>query len=253
MQGQAACPRILNTMRPKLICHMISSIDGRLLVDRWSKPAAGIDPEVLRGHYDQVAERFEADGWIVGRKSMGGLTKNPPREQPAIPEAIERVTHHGNRSGRGLAVLLDPHGKLHYGRDEVMGDHVVAVLGEGVSDAYLAELRQDGVSYVFAGPDGRDTKRALDIIGDEFDAGTLLLEGGGIVNGALLEAGLIDEISVLIYPGIDGLSGVPGIFDHLGAPGHQPAKGLSLRHQATETLSGGMVWLHYLVEEAPKN
>jgi riboflavin biosynthesis pyrimidine reductase len=83
------------------------------------------------------------------------------------------------------------------------------------------------------------------------EIGTLLLEGGGTINGAFLKAGLIDEISVLMYPGIDGLAGVPSIFEYSGEDGEQPAAGRSLRHLATETLGGGMVWLHYRVEESP--
>jgi len=55
---------------PKIICHTMSSIDGRLLADRWTAPAAGIDADTLRQHYEQVAARFDADGWIVGRKTM---------------------------------------------------------------------------------------------------------------------------------------------------------------------------------------
>jgi riboflavin biosynthesis pyrimidine reductase len=31
----------------------------------------------------------------------------------------------------------------------------------------------------------------------------LLLEGGGHINGAFLQAGLVDEISLLLVPGVD--------------------------------------------------
>lgn len=34
---------------------------------------------------------------------------------------------------------------------------------------------------------------------------TLLLEGGGHINGAFLEGGLVDELSLLIVPGIDAM------------------------------------------------
>ncbi len=77
-----------------------------------------------------------------------------------------------------------------------------------------------------------------------------LLEGGGKINGSFLKAGLIDEISVLIYPGVDGLAGVPSIFEYVGKPDEKPAEGQSLRHIGTETLDGGMVWLRYAVEKS---
>lgn len=237
-------------MYPRIICHMVSSIDGRLLVDRWTKPALGIAGDVVRRHYEETASRFDADGWIVGRKTMEEMVEGGD-VHPLEPTGGNgpRDTHVADRNGRDIAVSVDPHGKIYYGQDNVGGDHVVAVLGEQVSDDYLAELRKDGVSYLFAGPDGRDLGRALEILGETFGAKTLLLEGGGGINGAFLKAGLIDEISLLIYPGIDGLARIPCIFEYDGMIDERPAAGQSLRHISTDTLEGGTIWLRYHVEK----
>ena len=43
--------------------------------------------------------------------------------------------------------------------------------------------------------------------------------------GGFLAAGLIDELSTLICPAIDGLAGVPAIFEHSAPPGSHPAGG----------------------------
>ncbi|WP_267354094.1 MULTISPECIES: RibD family protein [unclassified Methylobacterium] len=238
-------------MRPKIICHMVTSIDGRLHPSRFSGPAAGVDGGILRRHYEEVAGRLDGEGWIVGRTTMAEIAKGQPRTPAMVPGDL-RETHMADRKGRDLAVAVDPQGKVHYGRDDAGGDHLVAVLGEGVSDAYLAELREDGVSYLFAGPDGHDLRRAMDTLGETFGVRTLLLEGGGAINGAFLKAGLIDEISLLIQPAVDGLAGVASIFDHRGEPDERPAAGLALRHLHTETLEGGTVWLRYRVEDAPR-
>jgi riboflavin biosynthesis pyrimidine reductase len=125
----------------------------------------------------------------------------------------------------------------------------VAVLGEQVPGDYLAELREDGVSYLFAGPDGSNLHRAMHTLGEAFGVKTILLEGGGRINGAFLKARLIDEISLLVYPGIDGLAGVSSIFEFVGGADERPANGQSLRHTATETLEGGMVGLQYKVKK----
>jgi riboflavin biosynthesis pyrimidine reductase len=236
-------------MRPKIICHMMSSIDGRLFFDRWTAPAKGINASSLRSHYDQVASQFDSDGWIVGRTTMEEIMGvNPPREVKLMAAGLGS-THIADRKRRDVAVAIDPHGKLHYGQDNAGGDHIIAVLGEAVSDHYLNELREDGVSYLFAGPDGSDLRGALEILGEGFGLKTLLLEGGARINGSFLKEGLIDEISLLVYPGIDGLTGVPTIFEYAGTKDEQPAAGQSLRHLATETLEGGMVWLRYRVEK----
>ncbi|WP_286159037.1 dihydrofolate reductase family protein [Methylobacterium sp. Leaf456] len=125
------------------------------------------------------------------------------------------------------------------------------MLSEAVPDAYLAGLREDGVSYVFAGPDGRDLAKVMDALGGTFGVETLLLEGSAAVNGSFLKAGLIDEISVLIHLAVDGLAGVQSIFEYQGEPDELPGAGQALRHMSTEMLEGGMVWLRYAVEPKP--
>jgi 5-amino-6-(5-phosphoribosylamino)uracil reductase len=128
---------------------------------------------------------------------------------------------------------------------------VVAVLGEQVSDGYLAELREDGVSYVFAGPAGDDLLRAMEEIAALFSVKTLLLEGGGGINGAFLKLKLIDEFSTLIRPAVDGVAGSQCIVDYDGPEGDRPGAGQSLRLTHCETLEGGTVWLRHAVEPAP--
>ena len=226
---------------------MATSIDGRLLVERWTRPASGIAANLIHRHYEALAARLKADGWLVGRKSMAPYANGRARAfDNASP--LPRATHLATRSAGVLAIAVDPSGKLHYGRDNIDGDPIVTILAETVSDSYLAELRADGVSYLFAGPDGSNLALALATLRRDFGLHSLLLEGGGRINGAFLKAGLIDELSIVVCPAIDGLSGVPSIFDYVGEANERPADGQSLRHFATKTLDGGYVWLRYRVE-----
>ena len=169
----------------------------------------------------------------------------------AVDSPLAREPHLGDRNGRNLAVAIDPSGRVHYGQDNVGGDHVVAVLGEQVSDAYLAELREDGASYIFAGPKGEDLPGAMAQLAAVFGVKKLLLEGGGRINGAFFKHRLIDEFSTLIHPAVDGMAGRETIIDYHGADGERPGAGQSLRLIGCETLEGGMVWLRHRVEEAP--
>jgi riboflavin biosynthesis pyrimidine reductase len=170
---------------------------------------------------------------------------------PSPPLRPSRAPHLGQRNGRDLAVAIDPFGRVHYGKDNVAGDHVVAVLGEQVSDAYLAELREDGASYIFAGPKGEDLPGAMAQLAQVFGVKRLLLEGGGRINGAFLKHRLIDEFSTLIHPAVEGVAGAQSIVDYDGPSGERPGAGQSLRLIGCETLEGGMVWLRHRVEEAP--
>jgi riboflavin biosynthesis pyrimidine reductase len=237
-------------MRPYIICHMGTSIDGRLHPSRFTRAAAGISWDVLRGHYERVHEGFEADGWIVGRKTMSEMAKGTERSIAEAPK-VPREAHVAERRGRKLAVAIDPSGRVHYGKDNVGGDHVVAVLGEEVSEAYLAELREDGVSYVFAGAKGDDLARAMEQMVSVFGAKKMLLEGGGRINGAFLKHKLIDEFSTLIFPAVDGVAGAQSIVDYSGPKDDRPGAGQALRLTHCETLDGGMVWLRHAVERSP--
>ena len=237
-------------MRPYIICHMGTSIDGRLHPSRFTRAATGISQDVLRSHYEKVHDSFEADGWIVGRKTMSEMAKGTERSIVDAPK-VPREAHIAKPDGRKLAVAIDPSGRAHYGKDNVGGDHIVVVLGEQVSDAYLAELREDGVSYVFAGAKGDDLAGAMEQLASVFGARKLLLEGGGKINGAFLKHRLIDEFSTLIHPAVDGVAGTQSIVDYAGPEDDRPGAGQSLRPTHCETLEGGMVWLRHKVERSP--
>jgi 5-amino-6-(5-phosphoribosylamino)uracil reductase len=194
-----------------------------------------------------VHDRFEADGWIIGRRTASEMAKGTERNIAGAPK-LPREAHVGDIKGRKLAIIIDPSGRVHYGKDNIGGDHVVAVLGEQVSDAYLAELGEDGVSYIFAGANGDDLSGAMKQLAAQFGAKTLLLEGGGKINGAFLKHRLIDEFSTLIYPGVDGVAGSDSIVDYKGPEGDRPGAEQSLRLTHCEALEGGMVWLRHTVE-----
>src|SRR5262249_27224969 len=125
-------------MRPYIICHMGTSIDGRLHPSRFTSPAKGISRDVLRGHYERIHDQFDADGWIVGRRTMSEMAKGAERLLKDAPK-FAREPNIGRRNRRKLAIGIDPSGRVHYGKDNVGGDHVVAILGGHASDAYLAE------------------------------------------------------------------------------------------------------------------
>src|SRR2546423_6626817 len=52
--------------RPRVICHMATSIDGRIVVDGWPAPGSA----AVRREYEAVHASYDADGWICGRVTM---------------------------------------------------------------------------------------------------------------------------------------------------------------------------------------
>lgn len=53
------------------------------------------------------------------------------------------------------------------------------MLTTGVSDDHLAELRRDGISYMFAGADKLDLEELMRLLEKDFNIKRLLLLGGG--------------------------------------------------------------------------
>lgn len=236
----------------KLICHMISSVDGRLYPARWGKPQAAVPVTEV---YETTAVRFNADGWIVGRTTMADYDDGVREEAPAALRAASDPAPEPfvlDRGGRLVALAVDLKGRLHFSHAVLpTGEQLAVVLSPKVGEAHLAHLREAGISYVFAGEGGTDAERlgsALKAIEAELGVKTLLLEGGGIINGAFLKAGLIDEISVLVYPGLDALHGVSSIFEAAGASDERPAEHAHLTLIEAKPLEGGVVWLHYAVQ-----
>ena len=235
--------------RPRVICHMATSIDGRIVVDGWP----GAVSAAVRREYEQVHASYEADGWICGRVTMEPFAKRVRSESEV---AREHSRQHTGRAPRedfrapgehdSFAFAIDPSGRLAWESSDISGDHVVAILSERVSDEYLAFLRERGVSYLLAGARDVDLPLALEKIGERFDVRTLMLEGGGRINGGMLRAGLIDEVSLLVAPVADGRIGTPALFD-VDGEGFAPRR---LVLEGVERRPGDVLWLRYRVEAA---
>jgi riboflavin biosynthesis pyrimidine reductase len=222
---------------------MMASTDGRIVVDRWP-----ISPEGRR-QYELVHAGYEPDAWICGRVTMEPFAKGVRSEAEVAREHTGGAPREDFRAPGGhdsFAFAIDASGRLAWETNDIDGDHVVAILSERVSDEYLAFLRERGVSYILAGARDVDLPLALEKIGESFGVRTLMLEGGGRINGGMLRDGLIDEVSLLIAPVADGRIGTPALFD-LDGDGVAPRR---LALQSVERREDDVVWLRYLVEEA---
>jgi riboflavin biosynthesis pyrimidine reductase len=232
-------------MKPYVVCHMISSLDGRLLPGAWSESPDGGRAQ-WSGVYQKVHEALEGDAWLVGRATMAEMTKAGPHE-PAGVEAAERPCHFAGRDAGGYAVALDPSGKLHFEGADMDGDHLVVLLGRDVSDRHLAELAADGVSYIVAESAEIDLAAMLDVLGREFGVRRLLLEGGGRINRSFFEAGLVDELSLLVAPALDGRADSPAI---IGSSAAGLAGKVRLSLTSCEPLEHGLAHLRYAVRSS---
>src|SRR5512140_1583215 len=116
---------------------MCTTIDGRILTDRWPrlpgrKSAAGL--------FESTADSFGVGAWLVGTTTMREFAGRD-RKLAAAGRRIDRTDHVAGRRARRFAIGADAKGKLRFEKADVEGDHVVLLVCAGVSQAYLAHLR----------------------------------------------------------------------------------------------------------------
>jgi riboflavin biosynthesis pyrimidine reductase len=231
-------------MKPYVICHMSASVDGRTLLSRWRPEGT-----VASGVFERLHEQLAGDAWLVGRVTGQEFAKG--KAYPASTrEILPRQPWLARRDAKAYGVVLDARGKIVWGRSDIGGDPIVVVLSEQVSDAHLAGLRSEGVSYIFAGISRLDLALTLDILNRELGVKRLLLEGGGGANGAFLRAGLVDEFSLILCPAVDGATGAPAVFDSASAEAAERAPVKAMTLESSEVLEGGAVWLRYRIQNS---
>lgn len=93
------------------------------------------------------------------------------------------------------------------------GRPLLILTSEDAPAEYIAYLRAKGISYITVGKARIDLAGAMEMLCEEFGVERLAVLGGGLINGGFLAAGLIDEVSLLLAPGIDGREGWRAMFD----------------------------------------
>lgn len=236
--------------RPYIFCHMMTALDGKIIGSYMETPQGSAAGDVF---YDIAFGKepfYHHQGWLSGRVTTDDnftFYKKPDLDKnvPAVP-AGDFIA----QPDFGMFyVSVDPHGKLgwesstlHYGDNTA---HVVEVLTEQVGNAYRSFLRKQGISYIIAGKTELDYGLALSKLKEKFNIETLMLGGGGILNWSFLQAGICDEISIVVAAAADGSPDTPPVFRAKKGLSENKALGFTLKE--AKVMDGGAVWLRYTV------
>lgn len=139
--------------RPYVICHMLSSIDGK--IDGSYFQAEELTPVRAASH--ELRTEYDADAVLYGAVTAGELFAvgyiDPPKE---TTRRIPRKPYVADKNAERFTVVVDTEGSLRWNTNQVVRSgqprsHIVIVLTESVPDAYLEHLQKEKISYLFAG------------------------------------------------------------------------------------------------------
>ena len=225
-------------MLPRVILHNEVSVDGR------------IDWFPL-----DVGQYYELARWKVDAILMGSNTAfKPEEEMPEEDEEASKPPKKNPDDPRPLLVVPDSRGRLrnwHLLRREPHWRDIVALCSHSTSKTYLDYLQKRHIDYIVAGNDHVDLRVALEELNARYGVKSVRVDSGGTLNGVLLRAGLVEEVSVLINPSLVGGTMPRSIFR---APDLTSSEGvIKLRLTHIEKVKGDIVWLRYEVVRQEHN
>jgi 2,5-diamino-6-(ribosylamino)-4(3H)-pyrimidinone 5'-phosphate reductase len=243
--------------RPRVIVSVTATADGRVTLSRmerllddgpnlrwkaaWPPDVGGLlmrrATAIEQRHHPTVV--LEGSGTFVA-DDVGSLHL----PGTSVPAAVLWTDFLPYRSAKWFAVV-DARGRVAWTRN---GDRETSLLVIGSRSTplpYLAQLRQERIPYLLAGFHRVDLTSALAKIRTQLGAECLVSEAGGGLNGALLRAGLVDELHIITVPALIGGLGTPSIMDGVPLePGSLPEH---LRVVDVRVGSHGTIWAHYEV------
>lgn len=212
---------------------MVSSVDGRIdcsMVDK-----------ISGDEYYSTLASLGCPSYVEGKITTEHYHSLPGHYEAEDSTPVARETLHKAVEADGYQICPDTKGTLLWAAAQP--EPLLILLSENAPEEYLGYLRDRNISYIVAGKERIDMPRAMEILGKEFGVTRLAVLGGGKINGGFLSAGLIDEISILLAPGIDGRTMQPALFDGIAdRPGFIPTK---LKLRSVESIAEGVLWIRY--------
>mgnify|MGYP003061743222 CR=1 FL=1 len=241
--------------RPYLSCHMLTSLDGKIMGNYMDLPACEPAGELFYDIAFGDEPFYRHQGWLSGRVTTDDNFTH--YRTPDLDPAAPPVPPGDFIAGKApmYYVSVDPRGVLGWQENTVTYEtttaQVIEVLTGQASNAYKAFLRQKGISYLLAGEDKLDYALLLEKLKGLFGIQVLMLGGGGVLNWSFLQAGLCDEVSIVVAPAADGNPTTQSLF--LSKEGLSTDKAISFTLLGAQAAEGNALWLRYRVDPQETN
>lgn len=228
-------------MLPRVILHCSVSLDGRI---------SGFEHDLAQ--FYGLAARWNEDATLAGSDTILQAVQSTPVKDENAEMAITRDST--DRDPRPLLVIPDSRARIRcwhilkkwpYWRDNI------ALCSQKTPPEHIDYLLGEGIDCIIAGQDRVDLRAALEELSARFGVKTVRADSGGKLNGALLRAGLVDEVSLLVNPYLVGGQTECSFFHAPNLVSLQDLILLKLAH--ADVLGGGVVWLRYEIDKPQKS
>lgn len=222
--------------KPYIYVHMMMSVDGRI-----DCPVmAMISGEEYYEALDSLGDTSRLTGRITAELECTAVSPQPFNSNDQTP--VGKECFHVAQVNDTYEIIVDTTGKLNWCGNEESGRPILCILSETVTEGYLRHLASLGISYIVTGENKINLSRAMEMLQQHFRVKKVAVVGGGIICGGFLEAGEVDEVSIMIAPGIDGRKGMTSVFDGIVKSDNKPYR-LSLVN--IKQVDNNVVWLRY--------
>lgn len=253
--------------RPKVVVYGEASVDGRLTIapgvllmfgdERWDS-IAGSNDEIT--HW--LREKHKPQAYLEGSGSLVAQTREtnllPPVKgdlqllyKDFLPESVvKRPDHHG------WFCTIDSKGLIRwkykeFPSEEWKGWHLMVIVSTQTPPEYLAYLQKENIPYIVAGKERVDLKLTLKKMRSRLGIESVLSTSPGKLGGALLRAGLVDEVNILVLPSIIGGFKTPSLFQSPELKTKEWPTPLKLIWAQVQ--NNGRIWLRYEVLSPQKH
>lgn len=222
-----------------IVCHILTSLDGKISGDFFGTTST----MKAAGKYGELRNHYNCEATLYGTTTMGEFIGVDDKSMLDISQDHEDHVIKDN----SYVVAIDMQARLHYtsGKFTRRGkkSQIIAVVSEKVSEKRLGQLRNLGVAYIVAGKKMLDASLAIQKLESLFGIQKMMIAGGGYIDWAFLKEDLIDELSIVMAPSVDGFKDTPSLFMKDDDDGI--VKDFELKN--VEIVAENTVWLRYKV------
>ncbi|MBM6929202.1 dihydrofolate reductase family protein [Parasutterella secunda] len=222
--------------KPYIVCHMMASIAGRIDC-KMTEKIQGVE------QYYETLEALNTPTTVSGRVTALLELAQDGQFQSSDSKVLGHEAFSKKTDADGYCVVVDTKGTLLWTHPKELSLPLIVVTGTNVQEDYLKYLDSENISWIAVGADKIDLVKACEILVTEFNVKRMAIVGGGHINAGFLAAGLLDEVSLVLGPAIDGRGEMAALFD--GLPMQKEPTQLKL--QQTKTYPNGVLHLLYKV------